>query len=746
MISNSAIRYGFVIASCLLISACGGSNDSPGSSLTSVTNTSAKSDPIASETAALGPGPTNPIVAISETAAAAKAATPAPVVLPLEVLGATGDTVTVTVSAPTGATAKKLYLQVNNLSYDNKGSVSINGGAWVALTNASVTIQGSGAYYGGIGGGFDTLKMTVPIKGAINGNNTISFRFNNTDGISSGFRVLAFNLQNAAGSNLIYSGFSRDDPTKWTIPLNDSADIAAGKQLYQNATLTQSSLNSTPIKAHCMDCHTANGSDLQRFNYSNYSIMTRSQFHGLSSTQGLQIASYIRSLTASLGVPGPNCRPWNPPYQPGPGLDAGNVKNWACGAGLTAVSDNDADTLASIFPNGVNKAAIASGSQINLRQIPIGLQLPDWNHWIPRIHPIDAWGSYFTSSNLMKEYAGQGTGPANWNLRTNLTNGGTAYAIGNFSGDDYAWGTAFGEQFSPPNEGTPGTFTVAQQNAIYGTVQWMLVKQWEMSTDFNLETLCPKAWTAIGGTKVEPRGWCSYWRFAFDVSPHVESFPPDNSMFGSAVAHYTRANQWYQMQILLNPGNGAHQVHLPVDWQYAYGLITNLRQASGRPEPMRELLYNVKGMQEMDNGKGVTNVDVGWTTRDTSPLSIWDGGQQGAWAGTPAATEQSVVNAYLETWLDRTTSFDVNTWQRIGPTQTNGDGNWCGWSIRSLCWSNYIPNTLEGDSPTLENFPTWSNTMIPQMRTDGISGTDLNRFATWLSSAYPNGGYQALIH
>src|SRR6266700_3585134 len=48
----------------------------------------------------------------------------------------------------------------------------------------------------------------------------------------------------------------------------------------------------------------------------NGSIISRSRFHGLSTLEGEQIASYIRSLPVSH--PG---RPWNPPYQPGPGLD-----------------------------------------------------------------------------------------------------------------------------------------------------------------------------------------------------------------------------------------------------------------------------------------------------------------------------------------------------------------------------------------------------------------------------------------
>ena len=60
--------------------------------------------------------------------------------------------------------------------------------------------------------------------------------------------------------------------------------------------------------------------------------------------EGQQIASYIRSLP----VPSPG-RPWNPPYQPGPGLDRQPVANWAAGAGLAWALDNDSGTLPFIF-------------------------------------------------------------------------------------------------------------------------------------------------------------------------------------------------------------------------------------------------------------------------------------------------------------------------------------------------------------------------------------------------------------
>jgi len=708
-----------------LFAGCGGGS---GSASTGTTSTAA-----AAATNASTSGATNPT------------STSTAVVLPLEVMGAAGSVVTVQVNAALGVNATQLYMQVNNLSYDNKASVQINDGAWVALTNASVTVQGTGATYGGIGGGFDTIKLTVPITGAVNGTNTIRFRFNETDGVSSGYRVLDFNLQDSSGTSLVDSStYAQDDPTTWVAPENDAADIAAGKTLWQSATLSSSPVTPTAmLQAHCMDCHTANGSDLQRFNYSNYSIVERSQFHGLSQTQGLQIASYIRSLTATLGVPGTNCRPWNPPYQPGPGLDAGDVKNWTCGAGIGAVSDSDADTFKTLFPQNINAQAIAPAGHLNAREIPISLQLPDWNHWVPRIHPKDAWGSYFTNSLLNKEYNGEGTGAATYNLRSHLTTGGTAYAQGTkgaFAGELYYWGVALGEQFAPSDWGTWGAQTVEQQQKVYSTYQWQLVKAWELAQDFNLETNCPVNWKNAGGRKVEARTWCGMWRFAFDVSPHALNFPPSNSMFGSQVKYYTKANQWYYMQLLLNPGNGGHNVHLPMDWQYAYGVMNVLGYYSGRQEPARNLVFVVKGAQEMDNGVGVTNVNQGWTTRDTSPNDVWQGGQNGIWKGTALQVERDIVTAYMSNWVDVSTSFDLSTWQRLGVNPAPGETA-CGMSIRSLCNTGWVPQPNNGNDM---DFPTVSARDIPLMRAEGINGTQLNRFAAWMNSAYPAGSFASM--
>src|SRR6185295_10423817 len=136
------------------------------------------------------------------------------------------------------------------------------------------------------------------------------------------------------------SAFVQDDPSTWKPPSALAADISAGKSLWSSAPLKTAA--GEPILAKCGDCHAQDGRDLKYFNYSNNSIRVRSMFHGLTAQQGDQIASYIRSLN----TPAPaSARPWNPPYQPGPGLDSAPVANWAAGAGLDAVLESNVEMM-----------------------------------------------------------------------------------------------------------------------------------------------------------------------------------------------------------------------------------------------------------------------------------------------------------------------------------------------------------------------------------------------------------------
>ena len=243
------------------------------------------------------------------------------VVLPLEVIGEVGIVKTVSLDVgDIGKSGRSLYLRVNNLSYDGKASVSINGSSWVKLANDAVRVEvlEPGASYGGIGGGFFTHELIVDATAGLfqNGVNKISFRFNFSDGRSIGYRVIDLDVLDASGNTLLGdNSIMREDPSAWQAPLPKASDIEAGKRLWDTAALKR--MDDSPLIAKCGNCHARDGRDLKYFNYSNHSIVERAKFYGLSEHEGKKIASYIRALSFDAPAGG---RPWNPPYQPGPCL------------------------------------------------------------------------------------------------------------------------------------------------------------------------------------------------------------------------------------------------------------------------------------------------------------------------------------------------------------------------------------------------------------------------------------------
>src|ERR1035438_3003331 len=126
----------------------------------------------------------------SNTASAATNRTP--ITLPIEVLGPDGATATVSFNLPPGSSHEglRLWMKIHGLRYPTQASLQLNGGAWQPINEGSVTLLGLANAYGGIGGGFHTLQMTMRVNSLTTGANALTFRFNGTDGNVSGFREI----------------------------------------------------------------------------------------------------------------------------------------------------------------------------------------------------------------------------------------------------------------------------------------------------------------------------------------------------------------------------------------------------------------------------------------------------------------------------------------------------------------------------------------------------------------------------
>ena len=592
----------------------------------------------------------------------------ADITLPIEVLGPTGTTRSVTVTSSAPATA--LSLRIHGLAHAGMAEVRVNSGSWIALSNTTATAAGLGGHFGGIGN-FATLDLRVPITATPAGSHSISFRFATGDGVTIGFRVLRLDLLAADGrSTVAASSFRNDDPATWTPPLAGTADRSAGEALWRTAALVDGS-GGLAIRANCSDCHAQNGRDLAYFNYSNLAIIERSKFHGLNDTQAKQIASYIRSLPGSV-----HGRPWNPPYPPGPGLTSRPISEWSAGAGIDAVTKDDADAVATV-PGATGNAREIIDADGNIREMPIhdmpkAFQFLDWNHWLPRVHPLDVPGFDFNASGAKIEYQ---------RLRTVLSGP---------NGMDY-----FERQFRPDVGGGQGentTFnelrtqwrslkrdvgvgvnfeldrvvTPTQANHIYSAAVWGQVKLWEMMQEFGLEGLGK---VSHGATSPE-RLWYSH-RFVFDASPFLSGLPDSIALFGDGPApvnfEYIN-NSWYELQMQLNAGRGGRSSggHEVIDWGYMANHFGGMFGNSGEAEPVRRSIFALMSMQQHDSGTGPEyagdgNPGGGGWDIATSPTSLLDF-SAAYWSKHP--NPKPLIQAILQATAEKHARYTPGQWRR----------------------------------------------------------------------------------
>jgi hypothetical protein len=611
--------------------------------------------------------------------------------LPIEVLSANGTTLSRTVALQPGQaeSVRSLWLQIHGLRYADQASVQINASAWIPLNNKTVTIAEPGRSFGGIGGGFATLVMTLPLpNGTVAGGaNTIRLRFNQTDGVVSGYRVLAWNFLTSEGTKIIPPDeFAEDAPETWTPPLPDAASILAGRELWQTASLLASSLPNSPrIQAHCADCHAHDGRDLKYFNFSNGSIVARSRFHGLSTVEGEQIASYIRSLP----LPNPG-RPWNPPYQPGPGLDEQPISNWAAGAGLAWVLDQDTDALPYLLNQhgaGLTRAAsdpprnppnlrdlarritpdmFRPDGNLNARQIPIALQLPDWSQWLPRVHPKDAWGPAFIQSEFAAWYGGETTPESKRKIGAKSR---TVLAAAQTPDHNIRPVVATFAQWSEARRAFLRRFVNAKTewspaltNKVYSTQLWQLVKTWEIMQESELEG----RGRDLFGLTADSRTWCN--TIPAETAPSAAHIPDGLAgVGGNALTNEYFTASWYELQIVLNSGNHQHRDRYPVDWVYLIGRFQDLYVQTHQPEPSRLLVAVIKALQSTDPHLGPDDYSQGWRPdQNIDPRIMINPVWAPIFKPLPIEVHQALTASVLAAWMDKNLQYPLAKYLPFG--------------------------------------------------------------------------------
>src|SRR5262249_23281723 len=157
-------------------------------------------------------------------------------------------------------------------------------------------------------------------------------------GNSNGYRVLDVQLQDSGGRELSHvQRVWADESLEKSAGQNPSTLSQQGQPLWTGRNLlVKSPIVPRTIRAPCHACHGADGRNLHSSNSSTAAIVQPSRFHGLTEDQGKAIAAYLRASLYAKVPHVPAAAPWNPPYQPGPGLDARPAVEWSAGAGLGA--------------------------------------------------------------------------------------------------------------------------------------------------------------------------------------------------------------------------------------------------------------------------------------------------------------------------------------------------------------------------------------------------------------------------
>ena len=673
------------------------------------------------------------------------AAAPKSVTLPIEVLGPAGYIKLVEFDLPENvavSSVSKLFLQCHRCSWRDgsvasgvargaKGSVRLNGGAWTPIADANVDVVAADKAYGGLSNALNTVRFSLPVSGVKVGANTLEFKFNVNDGLSNGYRVLDLNLLDSTGKQLLpASALKNDDPGQWQVN-GDAAAIAEGKALWTGKVpLAQSPLSSSPIKAACANCHAASGRDLKYFNYSNWSIEARSKFHGLSSQQGQQIAAYIRSLN----VPAPaQARPWNPPYQPGPGLDTKPVAEWAAGAGLQAVLASDAEMLPYLFPTGTSASAVRAvvdkTKTLNMREMPISLQLPDWNDWLPHQHPLDLFETQFLTTST--DGNGTSLNQAYLDVRTLLSstpvsNPTTAARVYK-SLNDFA---NVSSQFHSANLTVLAAIAagVNANEARSSIARWSAIKQWEVMQEFALDDKAPQ----VHGTYGEARSWLTLRRNVFELAPHRSAENKNNFDYQSLAVGKYQSTAWYHAQLVINAGNRKGYSLGPVDWNYTPEHIKDLYATAGGPaQPLRWVASHTKMHQQYADGREMGKTALGF--RQIHIQRYVPGQSQGALLDTlPQPLRLNVYESLLASTMDVLEAYPPQDWPRGAPD----GGNRVEANDYVLTNKAIARNRLDAICHAGETANCWYSA-IPYYKEIGVNSATIKRMADWGKAMWP---------
>lgn len=507
---------------------------------------------------------------------------------PIAIRATTLSPVTVTHSLELGESATHVWIQVYNGSRehgtgDEKVAVRVNGGSWQPFTQANGNVDCDPIFDYYTGGCFNWKQGTysfVLTQAFNSGSNTIDFRLTPATDAAGDYSQLSNNAYIMGFVALASDGQPATVSTDFTgEPVSNgiTGNASNGAAIFadQDRAGVVDHPTGPDMDAACQDCHmTAGAHDLAQFQFSQNAIQDRCEWHGLSESECNDVVAYIDTKRTTLVNDDmtshtPTRWPWDPPYQPGPGLAAGTSLEWLDGAGLEGVthgigSNGYSWTRASydarkacVFPNGIYESAFEDPRPMIDMCRPF--QWPTWSFWWPQVAGPDAFtgGTNSKYANMLTHFANAytQTGSTRWNT------------LGSFSS----------EAHQLKNQGfvSHPDFSIAMGRI--GVIGEATMRRLRMQHDLHINR--------EHETFVTYKEDISYFTFAnshraepFDRAPHiVENSNQSNPYYYGDFNWYSML--WYDVAIVMNDGRGNTTLNAtnPVDIGYTFGFSGSAR-------------------------------------------------------------------------------------------------------------------------------------------------------------------------
>lgn len=437
-------------------------------------------------------------------------------------------------------------------------------------------------------------------------------------------------------------------------------------------------------------------------------------------------------------------------------MDSRPVEEWAAGAGLRWVLEEDEDMLPHLFPEGTSRAALGkvmdTKATLNTREIPISLQLPDWNEWLPEVHPKDAFGPLFeqgvsSDAHPLQAYLDLREGLNTAEGRTRLYRARDISATTNHlkrflqedSNEANPLRVQDGMAMAAAHARRPSGMSTRQagERARQGLAKWNATKRWELHQTFGLEDVA----TEMSYPAPEIRNWLGNNTTFYNLAPHFLTLKDQDFRLmyqDNLVADY-QSSAWYQVELTLHPG--MRQFAQPHDWPYQQNFILRLGQLTGEHQPLRFLHTNIKAYQQRDTGQG--GLRGGWMLRVTHPLWLYadpkdtgDTSHMRLLNSYEPGLRDRVVDVMLEAWLEHVEPLTEDDWARCTTTRQNPELWYC-LAPRGSAPAGY-PKSGSVFRGTENSHHTNLYRLIPCLREQGVDESLVRRLVAWGDRMWPD--------